>query len=84
MTDMPDPKPVKPRRVIWWRLIVGLYMVINSTRMLFLPDPNVPEVLKASNETQQISMNAVSVILGALGIWLVISGIMPVLRQRDK
>jgi hypothetical protein len=40
-----------------------------------LPDPNMPDVLKASNADQQLGMDIATGIICFVGLWLVFTGV---------
>lgn len=72
---------LKPQKPVWWRLIVGallLYIEINNH---LNPAPNL---LKASNADQQVGMNAMAIILVAIAIWLIVTGIRPIWRRKSN
>ncbi|MFC5860800.1 hypothetical protein ACFPT7_00680 [Acidicapsa dinghuensis] len=75
---MSDDEALKKRSAmgpIWWRLIVGVLLILDVVRVQFFPDPNVPEYLKPDNATQRMGMEVSYVLIAALGVWLVYSGL---------
>jgi hypothetical protein len=67
--------PPRPRRIAFWKLGLGAFLLIGQIKSLLFPDPNLPDALKASNPTQQLGMVAVGVVLCVAGVWLLYSGI---------
>ena len=70
-----QPQAEKP---IWWRIVVGSLLVIIEVKNHIAPAPNL---LKASNEGEQVGMYVVMVALIVLGCWLIYSGAKPVWRK---
>lgn len=69
---------LKPPKPIWWRVILGGFLIFTSINNRLNPAPNL---LKASNATQQAAMNVTAVVVAIVAIWLVISGVRPVWRK---
>jgi hypothetical protein len=70
--------PLKPQKPIWWRVILGSFLIFTTINNRVNPAPNL---LKARNATQQTAMNVTAVVIAAVAIWLLISGIRPVWRK---
>jgi hypothetical protein len=61
----------KPR---YWRIVVGLLLIVVEAKNHIAPDPNL---LKADNPSQQLGMNIAAVLIVVLGCWLIYSGFRP-------
>jgi hypothetical protein len=72
--------PYQPQKPVWWKIIVGLLLVYAEVAQYF-PGELASSLLRAPHSFQQIGMNAVMVILIAVGCWLVYSGIKPARRK---
>ena len=70
-----QPQAEKP---IWWRIVVGSLLVIIEVKNHIAPAPNL---LKASNEGEQVGMYVGMVAIIVLGCWLIYSGTKPVWRK---
>ena len=44
--------PQRPMKVSWWKLAVGLILVVVEVRNWLTPEQDIPIALRASNETQ--------------------------------
>jgi hypothetical protein len=65
----------KPTKVSRWKLAVGLILVLVEVENWLTPERNIPDALKASNETQQGAIYLVSVLIGLVGIGFVVAGL---------
>jgi hypothetical protein len=65
----------KPRKISWWKIAVGSLLFFIEIRILVFPDPNIPEALKPSNQTQQQAAFFTSCVICLIGLALIISGI---------
>ncbi|HVN94511.1 MAG TPA: hypothetical protein VMT38_12490 [Terracidiphilus sp.] len=75
--------PQKPIKISWWKLAVGLILVLVEIKNWLTPDREIPEALRASNETQQFAIYGVSVAIFLVGIGFIAAGIRAIwLRQK--
>jgi hypothetical protein len=58
--------------VKWGRVFFGAFLIFIETKNLFHPAANL---LRPSNETQAMAMNATAIALVLLGAWLIVSGV---------
>jgi len=70
---------VRNGQIKWGRVYLGALLIFINVENHFHPAPNL---LKPSNETQALAMNATAVALALLGAWLVVSGIRSRLKRR--
>lgn len=63
---------------VWWKVVVGTLLAIAEIGALFGRATPM-----AGNKQQIAGMNAISVLLLLLGLWLIYSGTQP-LRRRQK
>lgn len=67
--------PHKPIKISWWKVAVGLILVLVETKNWLTPNQDIPDALKASNETQQGAMYFVSCAVFLVGIGFIVAGI---------
>jgi hypothetical protein len=65
----------KPKRISWWRLGLGAFLLLGQIKSLLFPG-SIPAGLEASNLTQQQAMDAGSIVIGLVALWLLYSGFM--------
>ena len=68
-------KSDKPKKISFWKLAVGLILVLAAIKNWLTPDESFPDVLKASNETQQQAAYAASIVIFLVGLGFVIAGV---------
>jgi hypothetical protein len=73
--------PIPSGKPIWWRVIVGALLIVIQVQNQFFPAPNL---LKASNPTQQQAMYATAAFLFFLGCWLLYTGAKSVWRKSTE
>ena len=66
---------IKPRRIQFWKLGLGLLLVFGEIKTLLTPDGDIPSELRYTSTTQQYSGYAVSAAILVVGILLVVSGV---------
>jgi hypothetical protein len=76
--------PPRPRRIAFWKLGLGAFLLIGQIHSLLFPDPNLPDALKASNPTERLGMDVVSIVLCVAGVWLLYSGIRSAWQKLPK
>ncbi|MGD0858162.1 MAG: hypothetical protein ABR912_02475 [Terracidiphilus sp.] len=75
MEETDKTVPPQPKRIVWWKVGVGAFLVLMEIKDRLLPDPNMPDVLKASNADQQLGMDIATGIICFVGLWLVFTGV---------
>jgi hypothetical protein len=75
--------PQKPIKISWWKLAVGLILVLAEIKNWLTPNRDIPEALRASNETQQLAMYGTSVAIFLVGIGFIVAGIRAVWLRRS-
>jgi uncharacterized membrane protein YcjF (UPF0283 family) len=78
-----ETKPQKPIKISWWKLAVGLLLVLVEIKNWLTPNQNIPDALKASNETQQVAIFAVSFAIFLVGMGLIVVGLRAIWLQRS-
>ena len=61
-------------KVKWGRVFLGALLIFIQAENHFHPAANL---LRPSNETQGVAMNATAIALAFLGAWLIVSGVIP-------
>jgi len=72
-----------PLKISWWKLAVGLVLVLIEVKSWLTPDREIPDALKASNETQQGAIFIVSAAIFLVGIGFVIAGLRALWLKRS-
>jgi hypothetical protein len=65
-------KPVP--RFRWGRMLVGALLIFTNANNHFHPAPNL---LKASNQTQDMAMNVTALAMSIAGLYLIVWGMLP-------
>ena len=66
--------PLEQRKLIWWRIALGSVLVYTEIRNYLYPASNL---LRASDATEQVGLNAAMAAIACFGCWLVYSGVKP-------
>jgi hypothetical protein len=82
---MPDNNqiPQRPIKISWWKLAVGLILVLVEIQNWLTPERDIPDALRASNETQQLAIYGASFAIFLVGIGFIIAGIRAVWLKRS-
>jgi hypothetical protein len=83
MPENENNVPQKPIKISWWKLTVGLILVLSEVKNWLTPRRDIPEALRASNETQQFAIYATSVAIFLVGIGFVVAGVRSVWLRRQ-
>jgi len=75
MEDDQQLSPQNPRKISWWKIAVGSLLFFIEIRILVFPNPNIPEALKPTNQTQQQAAFFTTCVICLIGLTLIISGI---------
>ena len=75
MEETDKAVPPKPKSIVWWKVGLGVLLILMEIKDRLLPDPNMPSVLKASNADQQLGMDIAAGIICLAGLWLIFSGV---------
>jgi len=67
--------PLKPLKISWWKVAIGLILVVAEIKNWLTPNQDIPDALKASNETQQGAIYFVSCVIFVVGIGFIVFGI---------
>jgi hypothetical protein len=76
--------PQGPLRITWWKLGVGLILVLIEVKDWLTPNQAIPDALKYSNETQQSAGYFVSFAIFLLGLGLVVAGLRDLWIKRSR
>ena len=68
-------------QIKWGRVYLGALLIFVEIKNHWHPAPNL---LKPSNETQAVGMNAAAIALAFLGVWLIVSGVMSQSKSRIR
>jgi hypothetical protein len=68
--------PQEPIKISWWKLAV-------EVENWLTPDQNIPDALRASNETQQFAIYGVSIAIFLVGIGFIVAGIRAIWLKRS-
>jgi len=68
-------------KVKWGRVLLGSLLIFIEAKNHFHPATNL---LQPSNETQAAAMNATAIVLGLLGSWLVVSGVIARFKGQSR
>ena len=82
MPENENNVPQKPIKISWWKLAVGLILVLAEIKNWLTPIRDIPEALRASNETQQFAMYATSVAIFLVGVGFTVAGARAVWLRR--
>jgi hypothetical protein len=63
------------RKVSFWKLGLGLLLILAEVKSWLTPDDSLPDALKYANATQQIAGRLVSIAVLAAGVLLVFFGL---------
>jgi hypothetical protein len=83
MPEKDENTAQKPLRISWWKLAVGLVLVLIEVKNWLTPNQDFPDALKASNETQQGAIYLVSFAIFLVGIGFVIAGLRAIWLKRS-
>jgi hypothetical protein len=75
MEETEKTVPPQPKRIVWWKVGLGILVILMEIKDRILPDPNTPDILKASNADQQFGMDIAAGIIFLFGLWLVFAGV---------
>jgi len=75
MKETEKPVAPLPRKIAWWKIGLGILLILMEIKDRLLPDPNTPDILKATNADQQFGMDIATGIIFLFGLWLVFAGI---------
>ena len=75
MPDNGEDIPQKPLKISWWKLVVGLILVLGEIKNWLTPESAFPDALKAANETQQDVIFFVSIVIFLVGVGFIVAGI---------
>ena len=75
--------PQEPIKISWWKLAVGLILVLIEVENWLTPDQNIPDAFSASNETQQFAIYGVSIAIFLVGIGFIVAGIRAIWLKRS-
>jgi len=67
--------PGKFIKISWWKVAVGLLLVLVEIKNWLTPDQDIPEALRASNETQQGAIYLVSIVIFLVGMGFIVAGL---------
>ena len=67
--------PLKPLKISWWKVAVGLVLVVVEIKNWLTPNQDFPKALRASNETQQGAIYAVSCVIFLVGVGFIVAGL---------
>ena len=73
----------KPLRISWWKLAVGSVLILIEIKNWLTPSRDIPDSLRASNETQQGAIFLVSVVIFLVGIGFVVAGLRALWLKRQ-
>jgi uncharacterized membrane protein YcjF (UPF0283 family) len=84
MPENGENTPHKPiKKISWWKLAVGLILVLVEVKDWLTPDRDIPDALKASNATQQGVMYLVSCAIFLVGVGFIVAGIRAIWLNRS-
>jgi len=83
MPENEEETPRKPVNKSSWKLAVGLILVLVEIKNWLTPNQDIPDALKASNETQQSAIFLVSCVIFLVGIGFIVSGIRAIWLNRS-
>jgi hypothetical protein len=70
--------PAKKPKVSVLKVAIGSLLFLLELKVLLVPDPNLPDSLKPSNETQALASFATSFVIGLVGLGLILWGLSPI------
>jgi hypothetical protein len=79
---MSENEEKKPLRISWWKLAVGLILVVVEIKNWLTPDRDFPAALQASNQTQQGVIFLVSCAIFLVGIGFIVAGLRAIWLNR--
>lgn len=74
--------PYQSQKPVWWKITVGVLLIYTEVSQFF-PGDLASSLLRAPHSFLPIEINALMVILIAVGCWLVYSGIKPAPRKTE-
>ncbi len=83
MPESDENAPQKPIKISWWKVAVGLLLVLVEIKNCLTPNRDIPDALKASNETQQFVIYLVSCAIFVVGIGFIVAGIRAIWLKRS-
>jgi hypothetical protein len=83
MPEKDENAAEKPLRISWWKLAVGLALVLIEIKNWLTPNKDIPDALKASNETQQGAIFLVSCAICLVGIGFIVAGLRSLWLRRS-
>jgi hypothetical protein len=75
MPENGETRAQKRLKVSWWKLAVGLILVVTEIKNWLTPNQDFPEALKAANETQQGTIFVVSCATFLVGLAFIVAGL---------
>jgi hypothetical protein len=67
--------PPEPLKISYWKVALGLILVLVEIKNLLAPNQDFPDALKASNETQLGAIYFVSCVILLVGIGFIVAGL---------
>jgi uncharacterized membrane protein YcjF (UPF0283 family) len=78
-----EAAPPRPLKISWWRVAVGLILVLVEIKNWLTPNQDFPDALRASNETQQGAIYLVSCVIFLVGIGFIVAGLRSLWLKRS-
>jgi hypothetical protein len=78
-----EESPSKPIKIGWWKVAVGLVLVVVEIKNWRTPNQDLPDALRASNETQQGAIYFVSCVIFVVGIGFIVVGLRALWLRRS-
>jgi hypothetical protein len=78
-----ETAPPRPLKISWWRVAVGLILVLVEIKNWLTPNQDFPDALRASNETQQGAIYLVSCVIFLVGIGFIVAGLRSLWLKRS-
>ena len=82
MPESQENTPHKPIKISWWKVAVGLLLVLVEIKNWLTPNQDIPVALRASNETQQGAIYLVSCTIFLVGVGFIVAGIRAIWLKR--
>jgi hypothetical protein len=82
MPESQENVPQKPVKISWWKVAVGLLLVLVEIKNWRTPNQEIPDALRASNETQQGAIYLVSWTIFLVGVGFIVAGIRAIWIRR--
>jgi len=78
METEPAHVDLKAQKPVIWRVLLGVLLIYINAKNYLAPAPNL---LKASNSTEQVGMNLGYFAMIGVGCWLIYTGTRPVWKR---